>query len=340
MPLFRSPDDLARVLAAGPSADERALSAARKRQSELTKPPGALGRLEEIGIWLAGWQGTDRPHAEPVKVTVFAGNHGVAAEGVSPYPAEVTRQMVANFERGGAAINALSRAFGLALDVVALDLDQPTQSFVRGPAMSEAECLAALNAGAEAIGGDWAIHVFGEMGIANTTSAAAVAAATFGGSGTDWAGAGTGLDARGIARKAVVIDDALALHRREARSAFEILRRLGGRELAAIAGAVAAARAKGIPVVLDGFVATAAAAPLTLAAPGALSHCIAGHVSAERGHRRLLDRLGMAPLLDLGMRLGEGTGAALAVQVLRAAAATQSDMATFAEAGVSGSDAG
>jgi nicotinate-nucleotide--dimethylbenzimidazole phosphoribosyltransferase len=334
-PPLHSPGSIGELLAEAPQPDIAAREAAAARQQELTKPPGSLGRLEEIGIWLSGWQGTARPRIERTEAIVFAGNHGVVAEGVSPYPSEVTRQMVANYDAGGAAINALARVFGLGLRVVPLDLDRPTGSIARMPAMTEAECLAALNAGAAAIDGKADAYVLGEMGIGNTTIAAALAAATLGGSGGDWAGAGTGLDAPGIAAKAAVVDQALALHRPHMASAFEILRRVGGREQAAIAGAVLKARLLRRPVILDGFVVTAAAAVLTRQRPDALTHCLAGHVSAERGHRRLLEGLGLAPLLDLGMRLGEGTGAAVASALLRAAAATQSQMATFAEAKVS-----
>ena len=319
-------------------ADEAARAAARERQTQLTKPPGALGRLEDLAVWLAGWQGTLKPRVARVQAVVFAGNHGVTAQGVSPYPADVTAQMVANFQAGGAAINAMAEAFGYGLTVAPLDLDRPTRDFTTGPAMSEAETLHALNAGAAALAHDNDVVVLGEMGIGNTTVASALAAALFGGTGRDWAGPGTGLDAAGVSRKADVIDAALALHRDHCHGAFETLRRLGGRELAAIAGAVLAARRRRIPVVLDGAVATAAVAPLAAATSDALAHCVAGHVSAEPAHRRLLELIGLPPLLDLEMRLGEGTGAALAVQILKAAAATHAHMATFSEADVSNRD--
>jgi nicotinate-nucleotide--dimethylbenzimidazole phosphoribosyltransferase len=321
------------ALATLPAPDAAARTAAAARQAELTKPPGSLGRLEEIALFMAGWQGRARPRIERGRAVVFAGNHGVVARGVSAFPAAVTGQMVANFAAGGAAINALARAAGLALSVVPLDLDRPTADFTQGPAMSEAECLAALNAGAAAIG-DADLLVLGEMGIGNTTAAAALAAASFGGAAADWVGPGTGVDAAGIARKAVVVGAGLAHHAGSLGSSFEILRRLGGREIAAIAGAVVAARRARVPVVLDGFIASAAVAPLATAAPGIADHLIAGHCSAEPGHRRLLDRLGLRPLLELDMRLGEGSGAAVAVGVIRAALAAHDEMATFAEAGV------
>jgi nicotinate-nucleotide--dimethylbenzimidazole phosphoribosyltransferase len=326
--------DLDALLCDLPQPYESARAAAQARQGELTKPPGSLGRLEEIAVWLAGWQGT--PRLENVHALVFAGNHGIAARGVSPYPPEVTVQMVGNFERGGAAINQICEAGGITLDVRAIDLDRPTGDIAAGPAMSEAECEAALRTGMDAVPSAADAVVVGEMGIGNTTIAAALAACVCGGDGAQWAGPGTGLGADGITQKARLIDQALARHRAAAVTPLAALSRLGGREQAAIAGAVLAARRSRIPVVLDGFVATAAAAVLTLDRQDALSHCVAGHVSREPGHRALLDALGLDPILDLGMRLGEGTGAALAVSVLRAAAATHTGMATFADAGVSG----
>ncbi|RDE05645.1 nicotinate-nucleotide--dimethylbenzimidazole phosphoribosyltransferase [Sphingomonas aracearum] len=331
---FSSPGDVAGALATLPPPDEAARAAAAARQAQLTKPPGSLGRLEEIAVFLAGWQGTARPRIERGCAVVFAGNHGVVAQGVSAFPAGVTAQMVANFAAGGAAINALAQAAGLTLAVVPLDLDTPTADFTLAPAMTEAECLAAMNAGAAAIG-DADLLVLGEMGIGNSTAAAALAAASFGGDGADWAGRGTGVDDAGLARKAQAVTAALALHRHHLDTAFEILRRLGGREIAAIAGAVIAARHARVPVVLDGFICTSALAPLARFAPAIAAHCLAGHCSAESGHVRLLDRLGLAPLLRLELRLGEGSGAALAVQVIRAALAAHNRMATFAEAGVS-----
>lgn len=333
---FDSPADLERLLRAAPDSDPETAAAARMRQAELLKPPGSLGRLEELGIWLSGWQSALRPRADRIQVVVFAGNHGVAEEGVSPYPASVTAQMVASFRAGGAAITALASAFDLRLSVVPLELDRPTGNIVRGPAMMAEECLDAIETGARSVDLDVDVLVLGEMGIGNTTVSAALAAAVLGGQGADWAGAGTGLAPEGIAHKARVVDRALALHLDHCGNAFEIMRRLGGREQAAIVGALVEARLRRIPVVLDGFVVTAAAAVLTRIRRDALAHCVAGHVSAESGHRRLLVELGLVPLLDLGMRLGEGSGAAVAAQIVRAAAATQSRMATFAEAGVSG----
>jgi nicotinate-nucleotide--dimethylbenzimidazole phosphoribosyltransferase len=315
--------------------DAAAAAAAHARQMCLTKPPGSLGRLEALAIWLAAWQGREPPSLERVGALVFAGNHGVAARGVSAYPATVTAQMVANFAAGGAAINQLCRVASAALSVVPLDLDRPTADFCVGPAMSEAECVEALQRGAAALAPDLDLVAVGEMGIGNTTSAAALCAALHGGAAASWAGPGTGLDAEGVARKAAVIERALDHHRTALSDPLEVLRRLGGREIAAMAGAILAARERRIPVLLDGMVAGAAAAVLQALAPDALDHCQAAHRSAELAHGRLLDKLGLRPLLDLDMRLGEASGAALAILLCRAALACHTGMATFADAGVS-----
>lgn len=327
-------------LQAAPPADERAVEAARARNLQLTKPPGALGRLEDVAIWIAGWQGTDRPRLDAPQVVVFAGNHGVTARGISAFPPEVTVQMVANFRAGGAAINQLARTFGAAMSVVALDLDRPTADFTASPAMTEAEVLEALEQGWDSVDPAADLLIVGEMGIGNTTAAAAMACALFGGAPADWSGRGTGLDDAGLARKAQVVAEALALHGPLLDDPLQVLRCLGGREIAAMAGAIARARAARIPVLLDGFICSAAAAVLERASKGALDHCLAGHVSAEPGHARLLAALGKEPLLHLGLRLGEGSGAGVALGVVKAAVACHSGMATFAEAGVSGKDSG
>lgn len=317
-----------------PRPDEAAIAAARARQMELTKPAGSLGRLEDIAVFLAGWQAREKPRLDRARAVVFAGNHGVTAQGISAFPAEVTHQMVANFMGGGAAINALSAAGGLELQVLPLDLDRPTQDFTQAPAMSEAECLAALSAGADMVEAGLDLFVPGEMGIGNTTAAAAICARTYGGGVAGWTGPGTGLDQAGMAHKRMVTERALALHADAPDTPFETLRRLGGREIAAMAGAILRARQLRVPVILDGFICCAAIAPIAAAVPSFTDHCIAGHCSAEPGHARLLERLGLAPLLNLGMRLGEGSGAAVAVQIVRAAVAAHARMATFAEAGV------
>lgn len=335
MTAFPTPAAFLSALRNLPQADAAARSAAEARQAILTKPPGSLGRLEDIAVLMAGWQGRERPRLDDARAVVFAGNHGIVARGVSAFPASVTAQMVANFEHGGAAINALSKLAGLDLRIVALDLDQPTADFTVAPAMSEGDCLAAINAGAAAVEGTPQLIVLGEMGIGNSTTAAALCAASFGGSARDWVGPGTGVDSAGLMRKIEAVEAGMALHRDALTNPFETLRRLGGRELAAIAGAVVAARLAGIPVMLDGFICCSAIAPLAAACPDILDHCLAAHVSAEPGHGRLLEKLRLEPLLSLGMRLGEGSGAAVATLLVRAALAAHDEMATFAEAGVS-----
>ncbi|MDQ7080799.1 MAG: nicotinate-nucleotide--dimethylbenzimidazole phosphoribosyltransferase [Paracoccaceae bacterium] len=332
---FASLEAFRAILANLPDADQSARSAATERNGQLTKPPGALGRLEDLAIWYAGWRGEAAPQITHPQVAVFAGNHGVAAQGVSAFPPEVTEQMVANFQAGGAAINQLSNAFGATMTVHALELDRPTRDFTQGAAMDEDELLTALGAGWDAVDPTADLLVTGEMGIGNTTPAAAIACALFGGEVADWVGRGTGVDDAGLANKARVVAEGVALHRTHLDDPLEVLRRLGGREIAAMAGAIARARAERIPVILDGFICTAAAAVLEHAAPGALDHAVAGHVSAEGAHARMLQALGKEPLLSLGLRLGEGSGAALAIGILKGAIACHSGMATFAEAGVS-----
>jgi nicotinate-nucleotide--dimethylbenzimidazole phosphoribosyltransferase len=322
-----------------PGAHPEAAAKTAAREAALTKPPQSLGRLEDAVAWLALWQGRSPPRLANVEILVFAGNHGVAARGVSAYPAEVTAQMVANFASGGAAINQLARVAGADLRVIALDLDHPTEDFTLRPAMDDAAFLEAVSAGYDALSPDADLVVLGEMGIGNTTAASAIAAALFGGGGVRFAGHGTGVDEAGLRRKREVIDAGLARHGAVLGDPLRVAAALGGRELAAILGAALAARHRRIPVLLDGFVCTAAVAPLAKLRADALDHTLAGHLSAESGHRLLLEELGLRPLLDLGMRLGEGSGAAVAVLILRAALACHTGMATFAEAQVSNKDA-
>jgi len=323
------------LVAEAAGIDETAQAEAVAHNAVLTKPPGALGRLEDLAIWYRGWRGGARTEIAAPQVIVFAGNHGVAARGVSAFPAEVTAQMVMNFEHGGAAINQLCRRAGAQMDVVALDLETPTQDFTTGPAMDEAAFLAALQAGWSAVNVEADLLVVGEMGIANTTSAAAVSCALLGGAAADWTGRGTGVDDAGLTLKTQVVAEGVALHQDAAQDGLEVLRCLGGRELAAMVGAIAHARVLRIPVILDGFICCAAALCLDRAVPGALDHTVAGHLSAEGGHARLLEALGKEPLLQLGLRLGEASGAALAICVLQGALACHVGMATFADAGVS-----
>ncbi len=324
--------DIRALLSNLPEASPAARTGAEARNGQLTKPPGALGRLEDLAVWLAGWQGTDRPRITAPQVAIFAGNHGVVAKGVSAFPPEVTVQMVANFQHGGAAINQLARTFGATLTVDAIDLDRPTGDFTETDAMSEPDLLAALLVGWNAVDPKADLLVPGEMGIGNTTSAAALACALFGGTAEDWVGRGTGVDDAGLGRKAAAVRAGVA--RLTTRDPLTVLASLGGREIAAMAGAMLRARVLSIPVILDGFIACSAAAVLHAANAQALDHCIAGHASAEAAHLRLLAALGKDPLLSLGLRLGEGSGAALAIGIVKAAAECHSGMATFAEAGV------
>ena len=329
-------EEMRALLARLPGPDLEAGTAARTREAQLTKPAGALGRLEDLAHWMATWQGKHPPTANHPRTAVFVGNHGVAARGVSAYPAAVTAQMVQNFLNGGAAVNQLCRAVDADLRVYELALDEPTADFTRGPAMTEEECAMAIAYGMTAVETGVDLLALGEMGIANTTSAAALCCAIFGGEAEQWVGPGTGVEGEGLQRKLAAVAEGVVRHRAESTEPFDLLRRLGGREIAAIAGAIVAARMERIPVILDGYVACAAAGILHAQDPRALDHCMAAHVAAEGGHGDVLRRLGKKPLLDLGLRLGEGTGAALAFGILKAAVACHAGMATFAEAKVAG----
>ena len=319
-----------------PGPDEAAAERARAHDAHLTKPAGALGRLETLAVWAAAWQGRHPPRAERIQVLVFAGNHGVAARGVSAYPAAVTAQMVANFEAGGAAINQLCKVLGAELTVVPLDLEKPTEDMIAAPALDDAACVAALEAGMAAVEEGADLLCLGEMGIGNTTAAAALAAALCGGDGASWVGPGTGVDRDGLARKAVAVDAALQRHAHARHDPLAALSCVGGRELAAIAGAVVQARHDRVPVLLDGFACTAAAAVIAGLREGGLDHAQVAHRSAEPGHQRLLEALALRPLLDLELRLGEASGAALAAALVRMAVAAHNGMASFSDAGVSG----
>ena len=330
-------DDIRALLRDLPQVNETALAAARERQAQLTKPAGSLGRLEEIAEFLAAWQG-GKPHVDSPLVAVFAGNHGVVAQGVSPFPASVTQAMVANFTGGGAAINQICKTFDISLKVYELALEQPTGDITVEAAMDERGCAATMAFGMEALASKPDLLCLGEMGIGNTTIAAAIYCALFGGEPEDWVGRGTGVDDAGLKRKADAVRRALDLHREHLNDPLEVLRRLGGREIAAMAGAILAARIQRVPVLLDGFVVCSAAAVLHALDPAVIDHCLAAHASAENAHIRALRELNKAPLLNLGMRLGEGSGAALAVGIAKAAVACHNGMMTFAEAGVAGKE--
>ncbi|MDB5358932.1 MAG: nicotinate-nucleotide--dimethylbenzimidazole phosphoribosyltransferase [Rhodospirillales bacterium] len=322
-----------------PGPDLESGTAAVLRERNLTKPAGALGRLEDATQWLATWQAKHPPAINHPRTAVFAGNHGVAARGVSAYPAAVTQQMVANFIAGGAAVNQLCEAVDGDLRVYEMALDQPTEDFTQGPAMSEEATARAIAYGMMAVEPGVDLLALGEMGIGNSTVAAALCLGLFGGEARDWVGPGTGVDAEGLARKIAVVTEGVARNKPAMTDPFEVLCCVGGNEFAAIVGAILAARLARVPVVLDGFACTAAAAVLFVADRRSLDHCIVGHRSPEPGHTRLLKLLGKEPILDLGMRLGEGSGSTLAIHILKAAIACHTGMATFDEAEVSGRSA-
>jgi len=339
---------------AAASPDDHYAAVARARQSQLTKPPGSLGRLEEVAIHLATLQGSERPSLERIAITVFAGDHGVAAEGVSAFPQAVTVEMIKNFSRGGAAISVLSRTLGAHLEVVdagAVSDVGPlpgvvvqragcgTANFCCEAAMSAEQLAVALDAGRQAVmrAIDKGAQLFigGEMGIANTTAASALACAYLTREPVELSGPGTGLDAAGVSRKAEVIGRALALHQEAFSDPLEILRRLGGFEIAALAGAYIAAAQARLPVLVDGFITSTAALAAQRINPSIAPWLMLSHASAEPGHRLVVEALDKTPMLDLGMRLGEGSGAAVTLPLLRLACALHNGMATFAEAGVS-----
>jgi nicotinate-nucleotide--dimethylbenzimidazole phosphoribosyltransferase len=333
--------------------DAAAAREARERQGVLTKPPGSLGELEALAIRLAGLQGRARPRVDRVQISVFAADHGIAAEGVSAFPQAVTAEMVKNFARGGAAISVLARALGATLEVVDLGtafdagdwsqvrrchLGPGTANFARGAAMSQAQCAAAMEAGRgsveKAVSENAELFIGGDMGIANTTSATALACALLGIDPEQLAGPGTGLNAAGVAHKVQVIRAALALHAARPSGAWETLRYFGGFEIAALCGAFVACACLGLPALVDGFIATAAALVAERLRPGCSEWLLFAHRSGEPGHKHMLQALQARPLLDLGMRLGEGSGAAVALPLLRLACELHGGMATFSEAGV------
>ncbi|HEU0283304.1 MAG TPA: nicotinate-nucleotide--dimethylbenzimidazole phosphoribosyltransferase [Gallionella sp.] len=335
--------------------NESSRTAALARQGQLTKPPGSLGKLEAIAVQLAALQGAEKPQMERVQISIFAADHGVAAEGVSAFPQAVTAEMVKNFARGGAAISVLAKQNNATLEVINLGTAFPvepmanvrdeqiapgTANFAQGPAMTEAQLAAAMQSGQAAAlrakqdGAD--LFIGGEMGIANTTSASAIACALLHESPQLLAGPGTGLDSKGVAHKAAVIQRALDMHRANLAHPLDVLRHVGGFEIAALAGAYLAAAQNGLPVLVDGFISSVAALTAVRIQPGVRDWLMFAHASAEPGHQRVLGALDAQPLLQLGMRLGEGSGAATAVPLLRLACVLHNNMATFAEAQVSG----
>jgi nicotinate-nucleotide--dimethylbenzimidazole phosphoribosyltransferase len=325
--------DIAASVADAPAPDVAARRAVAGRAGRVLRPAGAFARLDAVAAWLAGWQGTDRPSVRRPALLVFVSDHGVAAEGVSAYPADATAAMYAALSAGSATATAMADEVGASVEVIDVGVGRPTGNIVREPAMDPSRFEASFDAGRLAVlGVDADLLVVGEMGIGNTTSAAAVACALFGRAPEDWTGRGTGIDDATLDRKVEAVRAACA--RIETDDPIEILRQLGGAEMVAMAGAVLEARARGLPVILDGFVATAAVSALEAAAPGAVDHCLAGHRSPEPGHGLLLEKLGKEPLLDLGLRLGEGSGALAAIPLVRLAVRAVTDVATFEEWGL------
>jgi nicotinate-nucleotide--dimethylbenzimidazole phosphoribosyltransferase len=326
-------EELTLLLRDLPFPDAAASTAVRERASQVLRPLGALASLDDVAAWLAGWQRTSSPAVAHPAAVVFVADHGVAEEGVSAYPQSVTEEMLHALREGVATASVMARHVEATLEIVDVGVGRPTGNLTREPALTADRFVECIEAGRTAVRGlDCDLLVLGEMGIGNTTAAAAVCAALFGLRAEDWTGRGTGVDDAGLARKIAVIESA---RRRVGDVApFEALRQLGGAELVAIAGAALEARRTSIPVLLDGFVVTAAVAALFLARREALEHCIAGHCSSEPGHRLLLEKIGMRALIDLDLRLGEGSGALAAVPLIRLAAAAVTDVATFDEWGL------
>lgn len=326
--LERPLDDFRALLNQMPVADEFAMTLARKRQNELTKPKGSLGRLEDIAVWYAGWRGGEKPLVTRPLVAIFAGNHGVAEEVVTPFSPSMTQKLVENVAKGGAVINQLCVAYDLGLKVFDLALDYPTESITKDAAMDERSAATTMAFGMECIAGGVDLLCLGEMGSGNRIIASALCMALFGGEAEIWAGSAEAHHEREV----VAVKKAMDLHGDYLSDPFEMVRRLGGREIVAIIGAILAARMEKIPTLLDGFVATAAAAVLYKVCPQALDHCLVSHVSAEAAHRLLLEKINKKPLFDLDIRLGEGSGAALAAGLVKAAVLTHAQTATFPEA--------
>ncbi len=349
-------DTIKRTIERIGAPDQAARMAAAERQVRLTKPQGSLGALEDLSIRIAGMEGRAEPSAEPGAVFVMAADHGVCAEGVSAYPPEVTAQMVRNFAAGGAAINAIAKTVGARVVIadlgVAAELPRDlaihrrkiaygTRNMARLPAMTRVEALRSIASGIEIFeeelaASPFAIAAIGDMGIGNTTAAAAMASVFTGKTPEELAGRGTGLDDEALERKISVVERALALHKPVARDPVAVLSAVGGFEIGGMAGVILAAAAHRVPLVIDGYITGAAALLAAALAPACRDYMIAGHLSADKGHGFMLAALGLEPLLSLGMRLGEGTGAALAMGICKAACAVLNSMATFEAAGIGG----
>lgn len=322
-------DDFRALLTNLPSADAFSITLAKKRQNKLTNSQGALGKLGDIAVWYAGWRGTEKPMVKRPLVAIFSGNHGVTEENITPFPQSMTQKMVQNFATGGAAINQICIAYDLGLKIFDLALEYPTMNITKDAAMDERSAAATMAFGMESIAGGTDLLCIGEMGIGNSTIASALCLALFGGDVEEWTESAMGSDKEFYQRKIATLKTAISLHKDHFHDPFEIMRRLGGREIAAMVGAILAARMEKIPVILDGFVATAAAAIVYKMHPRALDHTLVGHVSSEVVHHKLLKIIGKEPLLDLKMRLGEGAGAAMAAGIVKAAVLTHTQMAFF-----------
>ncbi|WP_375613407.1 MULTISPECIES: nicotinate-nucleotide--dimethylbenzimidazole phosphoribosyltransferase [unclassified Bartonella] len=322
-------DDFRALLTNLPVADEFSIILAKKRQKDLTKEQGTLGKLGDIAVWYAGWRGTEKPIVTRPLVAIFSGNHGIVEENITPFPQSMTQKMVENFASGGAAINQICIAYDLGLKIFDLALEYPTMNITKDAAMDERSAAATMAFGMESIAGGTDLLCIGEMGIGNTAIASALCLALFGGEVEEWTGNAMESEGDFYQRKIAAVKTAISLHKDYFNDPFEIMRRLGGREIAAMVGAILAARIEKIPVILDGFVATVAAAVLYKMHPKALDHTLVGHVSSETAHRKLLKKIGKEPLLDLGMRLGEGTGAAMAAGIVKAAVLTHAQMAVL-----------
>ncbi|WP_175869081.1 nicotinate-nucleotide--dimethylbenzimidazole phosphoribosyltransferase [Bartonella gabonensis] len=322
-------DDFRALLTNLPVADEFSIILAKKRQENLTKARGSLGKLGDIAVWYAGWRGTEKPIVTRPLVAIFSGNHGIVEEKITPFPQSMTQKMVQNFASGGAAINQICIAYDLGLKIFDLALEYPTMNITKDAAMDERSAAATMAFGMESIAGGTDLLCIGEMGIGNTTIASALCFALFGGEVEEWTENGMGSESDFYQRKIAAVKTAVALHKENFNDPFEIMRRLGGREIAAMVGAILAARMEKIPVILDGFVATAAAAILYKMHPRALEHTLVGHVSFEKAHCKLLKKIGKEPLLDLEMCLGEGAGAAMAAGIVKAAVLTHAQMAVL-----------
>ncbi|AGF75788.1 nicotinate-nucleotide--dimethylbenzimidazole phosphoribosyltransferase [Bartonella vinsonii] len=312
-------DDFRALLTNLPIADAFSVTLAKKRQTELTKTQGALGKLGDIAVWYAGWRATEKPIVKRPLVAIFSGNHGVTEENITPFPQSMTQKMVQNFSTGGGAINQICIAYDLGLKIFDLALEYPTMNITKDAAMDERSAAATMAFGMESIAGGTDLLCIGEMGIGNTTIALALCLALFGGEVEEWVESEIKSEGEFYQRKIAAVKAAISLHKDYLNDPFEIMRRLGGREIAAIVGAILAARIEKIPVILDGFVATAAAALLYKMHPRALDHTLIGHVSSESAHRKLLEKIGKEPLLDLEMSFSEGTGAAMAAGIVKAA---------------------